>query len=595
VGRSEIDVTMRRIFQLWKGYWKWLVLSLVLTLGGAVGTLAIPALSQELINDGILKNNFDIILSVGGYMFLAALLAAVCQVANTAIAVRFSEWTAHALRTDAYDQIQTLSFGNIDRFRPSDLLVRLTTDIQNLKIAIQQGILNLPLVPVMLITTILLIAYRTPSLIWLMCVLLLIFSCLLSFYFIIVVPLFNRRQQKFDELNRALQENMAGVRVVKAFVRQDLENERFSAVASEVKSASLKAQHIVAYLIPTLIFIVIIALGTIYYIGGTEILKGTGFSLGEVTASVEYLFLMIMPFMILGTVLPAITSARPSLHRIYEVIDAVPEVRDRENPTDIDPASVKGNLVFEDVSFGYVGNDGKPGPLVLKNISFSAHPGETIGFLGPTGSGKSTLVSLIPRFYDVTSGRITIDGIDIRDIPQDRLREIVGTCLQQPNLFSGTIRENILFGSDDQTDENMIISAKDADADGFIANIPEKYDDNVARHGTNFSGGQRQRLCIARTLAKDPRIIILDDSTSACDVATEARIQDAVNSRFSGVTKLLVAQRISTVIAADRILLLENGGIIASGRHEELLQTSPQYREIFDSQLGSGILGGSDA
>ncbi len=588
-------MTIRRIFRLWKGYWKWLGVSLLLTLGGAIGTLAIPALSQELINDGILKNNFNIIISVGGYMFLAALLAAVCQVANTKIAVKFSEWTAHALRTDAYNQIQMLSFGNLDRFRPSDLLVRLTTDIQNIKIAIQQGILNLPLVPVMLITSILLIAYRTPSLIWLMIVLLIIFSCLLSFYFIIVVPLFNRRQQKFDELNRALQENMAGVRVVKAFVRQDLENKRFSSVAGEVKSASLKAQHIVAYLIPTLIFIVIIALAAIYYIGGTEILKGTGFSLGEVTASVEYLFLMIMPFMILGTVLPAITSARPSLHRIYEVIDAVPEVRDNENPTDVDPASVKGNLIFEDVSFGYIGNDGKPGPLVLKNISFAAHPGETIGFLGSTGSGKSTLVSLIPRFYDVTSGRITIDGTDIRNIPQDCLREIVGISLQQPNLFSGTIRENILFGSRDQTDENMILSAQDADADGFVANIPEKYDDNVARHGTNFSGGQRQRLCIARTLAKDPHIIILDDSTSACDVATEARIQDAVNSRFTGVTKLLVAQRISTVIAADRIILLENGEIIATGRHEELLLTSSQYKEIYDSQLGRGILGGGDA
>ena len=583
-----------RIFQLWKGYWKWLVLSLALTLGGAIGTLAIPAFSQELINDGILKNNFGIIISVGGYMLLAALLAAVCQVANTAIAVKFSEGTAHVLRTDAYDKIQTLSFGNLDRFRPSDLLVRLTTDIQNIKIAIQQGILNLPLVPVMLITTILLIAFRTPALIWLMVVLLIIFSCLLSFYFIIVVPLFNRRQQKFDELNRALQENMAGVRVVKAFVRQDLENKRFSSVAGEVKSASLKAQHIVALLIPTLIFIVIIALGAIYFIGGTEILKGTGFSLGEVTASVEYLFLMIMPFMILGTVLPAITSARPSLGRIYEVIDAVPDVKDAKDPIDLDPASVKGDLVFEDVSFRYGENDGKPGPLVLKNISFSAHPGQTIGFLGPTGSGKSTLVSLIPRFYDVTSGRITIDGIDIRNIPQDTLREIVGTCLQQPNLFSGTIRENVLFGSRDQTDENMIQSAQDADADGFVANIPERYDDNVARHGTNFSGGQRQRLCIARTLAKDPRIIILDDSTSACDVATEARIQDAVNKRFSGVTKLLVAQRISTVIAADKIILLENGSIIASGHHEELLQTSPQYKEIYDSQLGSGIFVRSD-
>lgn len=596
MGRIVVEVTIwKRIFQAWKEHWIWLLFSLLLTIGGALGTLAIPAFSQEIIDAGIMGNNFNVILSVGGYMFLAALFAAVCQVANTAIAVKFSEQTAHELRTVSYNHIQTMSFGNLDRFRPSDLLVRLTTDIQNVKIAIQQGILNLPLVPIMLITSIILIAVRTPSLIWLMIVLLVIFSCLLTFYLVIVIPLFNLRQKKFDGLNRALQENMAGVRVVKAFVRQDLENKRFSAVAGEVKSASLKAQYIVAYLIPTLIFIVIIALGAIYYIGGTEILQGTGFSLGEVTASVQYLFIMIMPFMILGTVLPAITSAHPSLQRIFEVIDAVPEVRDSEKPTDVNPASIKGDLIFENVSFGYRGNDGEPGPRVLKNISFEAHPGETIGFLGPTGSGKSTLVSLIPRFYDVNSGRITIDGIDIRDIPQDQLREIIGISLQQPNLFSGSIRENILFGSEDQTDENMILSAQDADAEGFVANIPENYDGGVARHGTNFSGGQRQRLCIARTLAKNPRIIILDDSTSACDVATEARIQDAVNNRFSGITKLLVAQRISTVIAADRIILLDSGKIIATGRHEELLQTSPEYKEIYDSQLGRGILGMGDA
>jgi ATP-binding cassette subfamily B protein len=588
-------VTLRRIFRLWKGYWKWLVISLLLTIGGAIGTLAIPALSQEIIDVGIMGDNFNVILSVGGYMFLAALLAAACQIANTAIAVKFSEQTAHALRTEAYDNIQTLSFGNLDRFRPSDLLVRLTTDIQNIKIAIQQGILNLPLVPVMLITSITLIAIRSPSLIWLMILLLVVFSILLAFYFIIVVPLFNLRQKKYDELNRSLQENMAGVRVVKAFVRQDLENKRFSSVAGEVKDASLRAQHIVAYLIPILIFIVILALGAIYYIGGISILEGTGFTLGEVTASVQYLFLMIMPFMILGTVLPAITSARPSLSRIYDAIDAIPDIQDSNNPTDIDPASVRGDLVFEDVNFGFLEDDGKPGPLVLKNISFTARAGETVGFLGPTGSGKTALVSLVPRFYDVTSGRITIDGIDIREIPQDRLRDIVGISLQQPNLFSGTIRENILFGSDDQTDENMSVSTQDADAAGFIANIPENYDGAVARRGTNFSGGQRQRLCIARTLAKNPRIIILDDSTSACDVATEARIQDAVNKRFAGVTKLLVAQRISTVIAADKIILLEQGRIIASGRHEELLKTCPQYQEIYDSQLGSGILGGGDA
>jgi ATP-binding cassette subfamily B protein len=302
-----------------------------------------------------------------------------------------------------------------------------------------------------------------------------------------------------------------------------------------------------------------------------------------------------MPFMILGTVLPAISSARPSLGRIFEILDTPADVTDPRTPVILSPESVKGRLVFDHVSFGYRESDGTPGPFVLHDISFTVEPGQTIGFLGPTGSGKSTLVNLVPRFYDCVSGSITIDGTDVRAMSQENLREIVGICLQQPNLFSGTIRENLLFAARDQSDENMIAAATDADAEGFILNIPLQYDDAVARHGTNFSGGHRQRLAIARTLAAKPKVLILDDSTSACDVATEARIQDAINRRFAGVTKLLVAQRISTVIAADKIILLENGRIAASGTHEELLKASPQYREIYDTQLGSGIVGGSTA
>ena len=580
---------------MWKPNRKWLIISIVLTIGGAIGTLAIPALSQTLINEGISGNNFSVIIQYGGYMLILTLVAAACQVLNTIIAVKFSEKTAHYLRIKAYDRIQTLSFGNIDRMRPSDLLVRLTNDIQNIKIAIQQGILNLPLVPIMLIITFLLIAVRSPSLIWLMVILLLVFSALLGTYLWLVLPVFAVRQEKYDAMSGTLQENMSGVRVVKAFVRQEYENERFSSVAGKVRAASLSAQSYIAVLIPTMIFTVNLALAAIFYIGGTAVLEGTGFSIGEVIASVQYLFLLIMPFMILGTVLPAISAARPSLKRIFELLDTTADVRDSDHPVDIVPESVKGRLVFDHVSFGYIDTDGKCGPMVLQDISFSTEPGETIGFLGPTGSGKSTLVHLVPRFYDVTLGKITIDGIDVREIPQYNLRGIVGICLQQPNLFSGTIRDNLLFGTENPSEENIVAAATDADADGFIRNIPRQYDDAVARHGANFSGGQRQRLAIARTLASDPKILILDDSTSACDVATEARIQDAINGRFAGVTKLLIAQRISTVISADRIILLENGRIIATGRHEDLLRTSPQYKEIYDSQLGKGILGGEAA
>ncbi|MCX6689935.1 MAG: ABC transporter ATP-binding protein [Methanoregula sp.] len=583
---------LNRLLAMWKPNRNWLLFSIVLTIGGAIGTLAIPALSQTLINEGIIGDNLSMVIHYGGYMLILTLAAAACQIVNTFIAVKFSERTAHYLRTQAYDRIQTLSFGNIDRMRPSDLLVRLTNDIQNVKIAIQQGILNLPLVPIMLIITILLIAVRTPALIWLMVVLLIVFSALLGAYLWFVLPVFAVRQEKYDAMSGTLQENMAGVRVVKAFVRQKFENERFSSVAGQVRQSSLRAQSYIAILIPTMLFTVNLALAAIFYTGGIGVLKGTGFSIGEVIASVQYMFLLIMPFMILGTVLPAISAARPSLNRIFELLDTPADVQDSDHPARVDIESVKGQLVFDHVSFGYIGADGKPGPLVLQDISFSAEPGETIGFLGPTGSGKTTLVHLIPRFYDVTSGKITIDGIDVREIPQQTLRGIVGCCLQQPNLFSGTIRDNLLFATENPSEENIVSAATDADADGFIRNIPRQYDDTVARHGANFSGGQRQRLAIARTLAAAPKILIFDDSTSACDVATEARIQDAINQKFGGATKLLVAQRISTVISADRIILLDNGRIIASGRHEDLLRTSPQYKEIYDSQLGKGIVGG---
>jgi ATP-binding cassette subfamily B protein len=579
-----------RLLAIWEDYRKWLLLSIILTIGGGLGTLAIPALSQTMINDGIVAGNLDVMIRYGEYMLALTLFAAGCMVANTLIAVKFSEYTAHYLRTSAYDHIQDLSFSNLDRMRPGDLLVRLTTDIQNIKIAIQQGILNLPLVPVMLILTILLVTVRSPALIGLMLALLVIFSLMLGSYLWIVLPIFTARQEKYDAMSSTLQENMAGVRVVKAFVRQRLENQRFNRLSGSVRESSLRAQTCIAILIPAMLLVVNLSLAAVFFLGGNEVLLGTGFSTGEVVASIQYIFLLIMPFSILGTVLPAISAARPSLDRVFVILDTPADVQDSSGAAE--PDTVKGRVVFDHVSFGYRDARNETGPLVLNDVSFIAEPGTTIGILGPTGCGKSTLVNLIPRFYDVTGGSITIDGTDIRKIPQDKLRSLVAICLQQPNLFFGTIRDNLLFAADDGSEENLISSAEAADADGFIRNIPRGYDDAVARHGANFSGGQRQRMAIARTLAANPKILILDDSTSACDVATEARIQDAISRRFSQVTRILVAQRISTVIAADRILLMENGRIAASGTHEELLQTSAEYREIYDSQLGKGITRG---
>ncbi|MEI6510121.1 MAG: ABC transporter ATP-binding protein [bacterium] len=581
---------LSRMLGIYRKTWGWFVLSQVMNLGMVFCTLLLPAINSNLINDGILQKDFHVILYYSGWMLVAALLGTVFEVVNAGFGVTYSERTAHYLRTSLFDKIQTLSFGNIDRFHASDLLVRLTSDVQNIKMAVLQTVTVLFQAPFMLIVAVILVALLTPGLLWIMLVMFALISVLLAIYVVVVAPAFRARQKQLDGVNRVLRESMSGVRVVKAFVRQDFENQRFQGVASALRGASLKPQRTLALLIPTVYLALFLGIDAILYFGGSQVLSGSGFQVGQVVAAAQYFLTCIGPLVMLAVALPMITAALASIDRIYQVYDAVPEIREKPQTSAFDPSQVRGRVVFENVTFGYLGEDGKPLATVLKHINLSIEPGQTVGFLGATGSGKSSLVNLVPRFYDVLEGRVSIDGVDVRDIPQDQLHQAVGVCLQEANLFSGTIRQTVKFGAPEISEDEMIAASKAADADGFVEAIPEKYDGRVARRGANFSGGQKQRLSIARALAASPKILIMDDSTSACDVSTEARIQDAVKERMATSTQLIVAQRISTVITADMIVLLQDGEMIAQGNHEQLLQTSPLYREIYDSQLGSGIL-----
>ena len=449
----------------------------------------------------------------------------------------------------------------------------------------QLVILYLAQAPVMFIGALILIYLDSPQLMWILLIAIPAILVLMWIYIGKVQPLFEVRQQQLDGVNDVMQENLAGIRVVKAFVQSEYENRRFGRANQSLKRASLLPMNYAMVLQPSLVLVVNLCTAMVIWFGGVSLTQGDA-TIGSIVAFTQYLGSILMPLVILAWVAPQFTAAEASAERLFEVIDTVPAIADAPQlkPPDSTPAT--GRLVFENVSFHYPVEQAQDCAPVLRDINLTIEPGQTVAFLGATGCGKSTLVNLIPRFYDVTAGRITLDGQDIREIPLEKLRQQVCIALQEAVLFSGTVRENLAYGDPEATEDELVAAAVAADADGFVRAIPEGYDAIVKRRGTNFSGGQRQRLSIGRAIAVLPSVLILDDSTSALDMATEARVQDAIKSMMSTTTTLFVAQRISTVIAADQIFLLEQGAIIARGTHDELRQTSPLYQEIYESQLG---------
>ena len=586
--------SMRRIFGIYRHYRARLVISQLLVLASASATIGVASRNTELVNDGIIAGDPETVIRIGLQMLVLAAVAGLCMAGAAGIAVFFSQGSALAVRSLLYQKIQEYSFENFDRFRISNLMVRLNADVINVQNAVLYTTMLGLYAPFMVLVTFALTAANAPSMLWVLVALIVVVLVLMAFLVPVIFRAYDARQKRLDDLNNTMQENLTGVRVVKAFTREEYEIERFAGRADELRKPAYKAAFRVGFLSPMLAGIAQVAIAVSLLVGGTTILTGGGLSIGQLIAFQQYLTLIITPMAVMAIVIPFLLRGDASAERILEAYDAEPTVLDREGARVLAPQDVQGRIEFDNVAFAFRRPDGEFDPPALNNISLTIEPGEQVGILGATGAGKSALINLLPRFYDVTDGRILIDGVDVRDVPQNNLRKIVAIALQEALLFQGDVRFNLKFGQPEAEDFVMMDAAKAADSYGFLVNLPEQWEAPVARRGYNFSGGQRQRLSITRALTTQPRIIILDDSTSALDASTEGRVQSAIPDFTENITTIYVAQRISAVIDLDKIVLMENGEIVAMGTHEELMQTSDLYQEIYESQLGSGITAGLD-
>jgi len=581
-----------RIFTIVKQHRFRLVLSQVMMFIAALATVGYSTLIAPLVNEGMGANNVDAALQIGIWMLVLAVIMGICMAIAASQAVYFSQGTAYVVRKYLYDKIQAYSFENYDHLSTGNLMVRLNADVVNVQNAMQYAIMLGSFAPFMLLATVILAIINTPDLLWVLLVVVVVVLLLMWWLIPAIFKAYKIRQHQLDGLNNTLQENLTGISVVKAFVREKYEIEKFSQNADAIRTPAYDAAWRVAFLSPLLTAVGQLSIQLAMWAGGSQIMTGTDLTIGQLSTFTSYMSLIIVPLALMSIVVPLILRGDVSAERIFEAYDAEPTVLDKPDIKPMDPEEIQGRIAFENVSFAFRRRDGELDPPALKNINLTIEPGQKVGILGATGAGKSALINLIPRFYDVTDGRITLDGIDVRDFPQDNLQQIIGIALQEAVLFQGDLRFNLKYGDPQVDDDVMFEAAKAADSYGFIMNLPEKWDAPVSRRGYNFSGGQRQRISINRALTAQPKVIILDDSTSALDASTEGRVQNAIPEFMHGATTIYVAQRISAVIDLDHIYLLENGEIIAQGSHEELLLSSSLYQEIYESQLGGGVIAG---
>jgi ATP-binding cassette subfamily B multidrug efflux pump len=540
--------------------------------------LIIPRLTQTIIDDGIATKRMDVVIWAAVGTVGVAIAGSVFSFVQGVLAARTAQGIAYDLRNQLYAKIQSLSFSYHDRAQTGQLLTRATSDVEMVRMFVGMGFIQLLSAVLMMVGSIALLFVTDWQLALVILVMVPLTFGIFAFFARKARPLFMRIQQRLADLNTVLQENLVGVRVVKAFAREPYEAQRYARANQNLFDLNLVVGRLMAAAMPLIFLIANLSLLAVYWIGGYQAIAGN-LSVGRLVAFANYMLMAFFPMLMLGMIMAMISQAGASAERVFEILDAQSEVVEKQDAVEL--PSILGKVAFEQVDFRYF-STGEP---VLKEVSFVAEPGQMVALLGATGSGKSTIINLIPRFYDVTGGRVTIDGHDVRDVTLDSLRRQIGIVLQETTLFSGTIRDNIAFGRPDAPPEDTIGAAKAAEAHEFIMDFQDGYDTLVGERGVTLSGGQKQRIAIARALLLDPQILILDDATSSVDYETEYRIQRALERLMEGRTSFVIAQRIATVLNADQILVLDQGEIVARGTHEELLRESPIYAEIYYSQL----------
>ena len=546
------------------------------------GDLMLPRLVQIIVDQGIAQGDMNVVMRAGAAMLALAFVGVFTGGGCGIFAVRAAQGFGADLRGALFRRVQSLSFGNLDELETGGLITRLTSDVSQVQELVMILLRSIVRAPLLLVGGLVMATLTSPRLA-------LLFLALIPFVALVVFvvirrsyPLFGRVQRRLDALNTVLQENLAGVRVVKAYARTNHERARFGAANDALMSQNIGAARVGAVTMPLVMIALNGGLVAALWLGGVNIKSGE-MQVGQLIAFNNYLMQTLMALIMVSMVMTQIARAEASAHRVRETLETQPLLTDGAANL-----ALRGRVEFRDVSFHYAADKSSHADAALKNISFKVEPGQTVAILGATGAGKSSLVQLIPRFYDATQGRVLIDGHDVRDLSEQTLRGGVAIALQEAVLFSGTIRDNIAYGRPDASDDEVRAAARDACADEFIAHLPDGYAAVVGARGVNLSGGQKQRLAIARALLTRPAILITDDSTSAVDVATESRIQSALESYRQ--TRFIVAQRISAARGADLILVLDDGELVAHGTHPELLESSEVYREIYDSQTQSGVL-----